>query len=130
MWTKKAILVTSTAIMLIIFGLIFRNLPLVIICAAMLSYIFVSMMANRLSIIEPFRQLSNEKIFEDGTIKTELRLTNKGGKTGFLEVRDKLPTEFDLVRGSNYTYLNLPPHGKSRIRYSVKCPIKVCKSFP
>lgn len=124
MWTKKAIVVVSAAIMLTIFGLIFRNLPLIMVSAALLCYTTISIIANRLSMIEPRRQLSNEKIFEDGTVKTELRLDNKGGKTGFLEVRDKLPAEFDLVRGSNYTYLNLPPHGKSRMRYTIKCPIK------
>ena len=101
-------------ILLVIFGLIFRNLPLIVVSAALLCYSTVSVLANRLSIIEPRRELSNEKIFEDGTVKAELRLNNKGGKTGFLEVRDRLPTEFDLVRGSNYTYLNLPPRGRSR----------------
>jgi uncharacterized protein (DUF58 family) len=84
----------------------------------------VSIFANKRSNVEPSRDLSSEKIFEDGTVKAELRITNKGFKTGFLEVRDTVPQEMELKRGSNYTYLNLKPRASTYLRYTVKCPIK------
>lgn len=124
MWTKKAVLILSCAILLILIGAIFRNLALLAVSIVLLTYSFISLVANRSSQLYPNRQISNEKIFEDGSIKTELRLLNQGGKTGFLEVRDKLPTEMDVIRGSNYTYLNLNPGQEARIRYTMKCPIK------
>jgi uncharacterized protein (DUF58 family) len=124
MWTKKAVLFLSCAILLILIGAIFRNLALLAVSIVLLTYSFISLVANRSSQLYPNRQISNEKIFEDGSIKTELRLLNQGGKTGFLEVRDKLPTEMDVIRGSNYTYLNLNPGQEARIRYTMKCPIK------
>lgn len=124
MWTKKGVLILSAAILLILFGAIFRNLPLLGVSIILLSYTFVSVLANRASQLYPNRQISNEKIFEDGSIKAELRLLNQGGKTGFLEVRDKLPREMDVIRGSNYTFLNLNPNEEARIRYTLKCPVK------
>jgi uncharacterized protein (DUF58 family) len=124
MWTKKGVLILSAAILLILFGAIFRNLPLLGVSIILLSYTFVSVLANRASQLYPNRQISNEKIFEDGSIKAELRLLNQGGKTGFLEVRDRLPREMDVIRGSNYTFLNLNPNEEARIRYTLKCPVK------
>ncbi len=124
MWTKKGILVLSAAILLILFGAIFRNLSLLAISIVLLSYSFISLLANRSSQLYPNRQISNEKIFEDGSVKAELRLLNQGGKTGFLEVRDRMPKEMDIIRGSNYTFLNLNPNQEANIRYTIKCPIK------
>jgi uncharacterized protein (DUF58 family) len=124
MWTKKGVLILSAAVLLIIVGAIFRNLSLLAISIVLLTYSFVSVISNRTSQLYPNRQISNEKIFEDGSVKAELRLLNQGGKTGFLEVRDRLPREMDVIRGSNYTFLNLNPAQEARIRYTVKCPIK------
>jgi uncharacterized protein (DUF58 family) len=124
MWTKKGILVLSAAVLLILFGAIFRNLPILGVSIVLLSYVFISVCTNRTSQLYPNRQISNEKIFEDGSVKVELRLLNQGSKTGFLEVRDKMPREMDVIRGSNYTFLNLNSAQEARIRYTVKCPIK------
>jgi uncharacterized protein (DUF58 family) len=124
MWTKKGVLILSAAVLLILFGAMFRNIPLLGVSIVLLSYTVVSVLSNRTSQLYPSRQTSNEKIFEDGSVKVELRLLNQGGKTGFLEVRDKLPREMDTIRGSNYTFLNLNPAQDARIRYTVKCPIK------
>jgi uncharacterized protein (DUF58 family) len=124
MWTKKGVLVLSAAVLLILFGAMFRNISLLAISVVLLSYSFISVISNRAVQLYPNRQISNEKIFEDGSVKSELRLLNQGGKTGFLEVRDRLPIEMDVIRGSNYTFLNLNPGQEARIRYTVKCPIK------
>ena len=124
MWTKKAVAVVVGAIGLTVFGLIVRNLPLMAVSTFFLTYAIISMFVNRQSRILPERFMSNEKIFEDGTVKMELRLLNRGGKTGFLEVRDTLPEAFELKAGSNYTFLNLKPKGITKLAYTVKTPIK------
>ena len=126
MWTKKGAMILSGAVLLIIFGAIFRNLTLLAISIVFLSYTFISVISNRVSQLYPNRQTSNEKIFEDGSVKIELRLLNQGGKTGFLEVRDKLPVEMDMIRGSNYTFLNLNPNQEAKIPHRISPP----KRFP
>ncbi len=124
MWTKKGVLILSAAVLLILAGAMFRNISLLAVSVVLLSYTFISVISNRAVQLYPNRQISNEKIFEDGSVKAELQLLNQGGKTGFLEVRDKLPIEMDVIRGSNYTFLNLNPAQEARIRYTLKCPIK------
>jgi uncharacterized protein (DUF58 family) len=124
MWTKKAVAIVVGAMALTIFGLIVRSLPLMAVSTFFFTYAIISLFVNRQSRIQPERYLSNEKIFEDGTVKMELRLLNKGGKTGFLEVRDTLPDVFELKTGSNYTFLNLKPQGITKLAFTVKAPIK------
>ena len=124
MWTKKAASIVSMAVIAILLGLATRNLLLVMISIVAFVYTTVSMFANTSTRLTADREMSNEKIFEDGTVKVELRILNQGGKTGFLEVRDKLPKTLQLKEGTNYTYLNLNPKGATRLKYQIKCPLK------
>lgn len=114
----------SLGIILVLLGLIFKNLLLMTLATSIFIYLVVGLFTNRISQIKPERQLSHEKIFEDGTVKAEIRLMNEGGKTGFLEVRDRLPRQIQLKSGSNYTYLNLKPKAITKLRYTVKLPLK------
>ena len=115
MWTKKAASIVSMSIIATLLGLATRNLLLVMIAIAGLVYTTVSVFANTSTRLTADREMSQEKIFEDGTVKVELRILNQGGKTGFLEVRDKLPRTIQLKEGTNYTYLNLNPKGATRL---------------
>jgi len=124
MWTKKAAVIVASAIMLAFMGMVFRNVVLMALSTMFLVYTIISLFANRQCDVIPERQLSNEKIFEDGSVKAELRIINRGAKTGFLEVRDKLPNQIDLRKGSNYTFLNMRQRGETKIRYTMKCPLK------
>ncbi|MCD6383704.1 MAG: DUF58 domain-containing protein [Thermoplasmata archaeon] len=125
MWTKKAVLVVSLAILSILLGLALRNPLLLSMSAALLAYVSISVFANTAARLAAERKLSHEKIFEDGTAKAELLIVNRGGKTGFLEVRDKLPRQVQIKEGTNYTYLNLNPKGgATRLKYTMKFPLK------
>jgi uncharacterized protein (DUF58 family) len=124
MWTKKAASIVSMSVILAFLGLATRNLLLVMLAIAGLVYTTVSVFANTSTRLTADREMSQEKIFEDGTVKVELRILNQGGKTGFLEVRDKLPRTIQLKEGTNYTYLNLNPKGATRLKYTIKCPLK------
>ena len=182
MWTKKAVLLLCTGIGLVLLGLIFRNLLLLGISIVLFVYLGMSIFINLNMTVRPYRQMSNERIFEDGMIKTELQLVRPksfqliapvvgGGivglvlslplafwlwgyeslgagamvvalvaifagivigtaigyfssKGGIVEVRDTLPKQVELRRGSNYTYLDLKPKGKTRLRYAIRCPLK------
>jgi uncharacterized protein (DUF58 family) len=127
MWTKKAALILSLGIGLIVISLIQlfgNNLAVMTLGIFIITYTFISVFSNRQSKLEPQRKLSNEKIFEDGTVNSEVRIKNKGGATGFVEACDKLPQSMDVVQGGNYTYLTLKARGEGRISYTVKVPIK------
>ena len=182
MWTKKAVLLLCTGIGLVLLGLVFRNLILLGISIVLFVYLGVGIFINLNMMVRPHRQMSNERIFEDGMIKTELQLIRPksfqvitpvvGGaviglllslplafwlwgfeslgsaaiivallamfsgllvgaligyfssKGGIVEVRDTLPRQVELRRGSNYTYLDLKPKGKTRLRYAIRCPLK------
>ncbi|MDP6155139.1 MAG: DUF58 domain-containing protein [Candidatus Thermoplasmatota archaeon] len=182
MWTKKAVLLLCTGVGLVLLGLIFRNLLLLGISIVLFVYLGISIFINLNMMVRPNRQMSNERIFEDGMIKTELQLIRPksfqiiapvigGGvvglvlslplgfwlwgfqslgngagflalsalmigavtgaligyfssKGGIVEVRDTLPKQVELRRGSNYTYLDLKPKGKTRLRYAIRCPLK------
>lgn len=175
-------LLLCTGIGLVMLGLVFRNLILMGISIALFVYLGVSIFINLNMMVRPFRQMSNERIFEDGMIKVELQLTRPksfqvitpviGGavvglllalplsfwlwgfkslgnasiivalftlfvglvmgaligyfssKGGIVEVRDTLPKQVELRRGSNYTFLDLKPKGKTRLRYAIRCPLK------
>jgi len=129
MWTKKAVMVLGMGVIVLFVGLIFRNLPLLVISIASFAYLAISLFANLHTKIDPERFISNEKIFENGTIKAELLLQNKSLKSGFMEVRDKISSNLDIKRGTNYTMLSLKPNESTRLRYSVKAPIKGVYSF-
>jgi len=124
MWTKKASAIVSMAILLTILALATRNLLAMILALTAFVYTIVSMFANTTTRLTADREMSQEKIFEDGSLKVELRILNQGGKTGFLEVRDKLPKTLQLKEGTNYTYLNLNPKGATRLKYTLKAPLK------
>jgi uncharacterized protein (DUF58 family) len=127
MWTKKATFIMSLGIGLIVISLIQifgNNLALMSAGIFIIAYSIVSLFSNRQTKLEPQRKLSNEKIFEDGTVNAEVRIKNRGGATGFVEACDKLPPSMDVVKGGNYSYLNLKARSEGRISYTVKAPIK------
>lgn len=124
MWTKKATAIVSLAVILTLMGLATRNLLVMLLALTAIVFTIVSLFANTSTRLTADREMSQEKIFEDGSLKVELRILNQGGKTGFLEVRDKLPRTIQLKDGTNYTYLNLNPKGATRMKYTVKCPLK------
>jgi uncharacterized protein (DUF58 family) len=69
------------------------------------------------------RNISQEKIFEGGEVKVVMELTNRGRKTGFLEIRDTLPRQCKLKSGSNYNFLSLKCGEKIVLKYKIECPL-------
>jgi uncharacterized protein (DUF58 family) len=59
----------------------------------------------------------------------DLSLVNKGGRTGFLEIRDKLPKQIQIEEGTNYLIIDLRPNESLRMRYRVKAPIRGIYEF-
>lgn len=121
----KSVMVVSGAVAIIFAALIFRSFQLLTVSIMIMSAASISVFLTKQSTLLPKRRLSNEKIFEDGSATVELTLTNEGSlRTGLLEVRDKIPEELELTKGSNYTYLNLKKDESTKIKYTVKGHVK------
>jgi uncharacterized protein (DUF58 family) len=89
----------------------------------------VTQFFSRLGKIASLREMSSEKIIEDGIVTVDLSLVNKGGRTGFLEIRDKLPKQIQIEEGTNYLIIDLRPNESLRMRYRVKAPIRGIYEF-
>lgn len=123
MWTKKSILLVGTAILLALTSITLNNLQLLTVACLILSLLIVNIFSSRRIDITARRQLSNEKIFEEGEIEVRLEVLNKGKKTGFLELRDTVPKQLMMKDGSNYNFISMQKDEKMLLKYSVKCPL-------
>ncbi|MEW5760954.1 MAG: DUF58 domain-containing protein [Candidatus Thermoplasmatota archaeon] len=124
MWTKKGVVVLCGGIAILFTALLVRSMQLVMTSIAIFSYLLFSVFATRLSRVIPVRKVSSEKIFEDGEITAELELINRGSRTGFLEVRDKIPRQVDLKEGSNYIIVDLAGGETTTMRYRFVAPLR------
>ncbi len=129
MWTKKGWLYLSMGVILTFVGLVFRSTALLVLSTLLLATVLVTQFFSRLGKIASMRELSSEKIFEDGIVTVDLSLVNKGGRTGFLEIRDKLPKQIQIEEGTNYLIIDLRPNESLRMRYRVKAPIRGIYEF-
>jgi uncharacterized protein (DUF58 family) len=129
MWTKKGWLYLSMGVVLTFVGLVFRSTALLVLSVMLLATVLVTQFFSRLGKIASMREMSSEKIFEDGIVTVDLSLVNKGGRTGFLEIRDKLPKQIQIEEGTNYLIIDLRPNESLRMRYRVKAPIRGIYEF-
>jgi len=125
MWTKKSVLVLGLGASLTFLGLVFRSLALMMTSIILLSYLLISVFLVRVSRVVPARKISSEKLFEDGDISVQLSLHNKSlTRTGFLEVRDKMPKQIDVKEGSNYLILDMRGGERTTINYRLVAPLR------
>lgn len=69
------------------------------------------------------RTLSSERVFENGEIDVTLNIQCRTRDTGLIELRDTVPEQTNIVRGSNYVYLNMTANTQASIRYTIQCPL-------
>lgn len=124
MWTKKSITVLAGGVVIAFIALIARSVQLILVSIFLFSYLLASLFTVRLPRVIPHRRISSEKTFEGGDITAELDIINKGGRTGFLEVRDKLPQQLDIKEGSNYLIVDLKNNEATTIRYRFESPLR------
>lgn len=139
MWSRKGVILISAGIFLLMFASVLKNYQLIMCGAAVFSFVTVSAFTTRHLIITPLREypkragrkksdmsitrkLSAERVFEDGEIDVELIIVNKKG-SGIIEIRDKIPKEVRIKKGSNHVMLNLIPNSEVSVKYTVECPL-------
>jgi uncharacterized protein (DUF58 family) len=124
MWTRKGWFYLAMAIVAGLLGLATRSVFLLALTAFLLSALSVLVFFTRLHKVVSSREISSEKIFEDGEVEIKLNLINKGGRTGYLELRDKLPRQLEITKGTNYLIVDLKAEESLALSYSVKAPVR------
>ncbi|MFW6047945.1 MAG: DUF58 domain-containing protein [Candidatus Natronoplasma sp.] len=67
------------------------------------------------------RKSEKMSLYENDEIWIELSIKNEGKPLNYLEVFDSLPSEIDIVEGSNHHILRLDENEKKTIRYKIHC---------
>jgi uncharacterized protein (DUF58 family) len=124
MWTRKGWFYLALAIVCGLLGLATRSVFLLATTAFLLTALSVLVFFTRLHKVVSAREISSEKIFEDGEVDIKLYLVNKGRRTGFLELRDKLPKQLDITKGTNYLIVDLKANQSLEMAYTVRAPIR------
>ncbi len=124
MWTRKGWFYLALAIVSGLLGLASRSVFLLAVCAFLLTALTVLVFFTRLHKVVSARDISSEKIFEDGEVEVKLNIVNKGRRTGFLEIRDALPKQLEITKGTNYLIVDLKADESLALAYTVKAPIR------
>ena len=137
MWTRKSALVLAAGITAYLLSLMMNDTLLAGLGTALISYLILVSFTRRslellpmeemspesrvLGVVRVEREISSDRIFEDGEIEVTLRIETTGG-AGLVEVWDHLPDRVQIVHGDNHAIINLS-EGHNIIRYTLECPI-------
>ncbi len=118
--------IVAGCIGLLIFGLFIVDWLILIFVVPLLVLLFAGVLSfyGEEIKIEVVRSLSSVKIFEYDTVEVTLKLKNLGESIKFLEVYDSLPSKVKVVKGSNYSVLDLEKNEEIEIKYGISCPIR------
>ncbi|MDI6855195.1 MAG: DUF58 domain-containing protein [Candidatus Thermoplasmatota archaeon] len=120
MWTEKSILICVLGILLIFLALILKNFSLATFAVFIFSMLVVGAFTIRKPNLKVTRELSTEKLFEEGSAEITLYIKGKGT----VELKDELPKVFALREGNNCATSILEPAKSYVFKYSVECPLR------
>nr|AIE99359.1 hypothetical conserved protein (some members containing a von Willebrand factor type A (vWA) domain) [uncultured marine group II/III euryarchaeote KM3_109_G01] len=125
MWTRKAALMMTSGISLVLVGMMISNFQLMIVGLAFIAFLAVNSWVSGHGDLEITRTLSADNLYKGDDLYIELSITNNSGRrTQQLEVFDNVPHEMKLRSGLNYMRVNLGPGETTRIRYVLRCPLR------
>ena len=125
MWTRKAAILLTSGISLILVGMMISNFQLMIIGLSFISFIAINGWVEGHSDLEINREVSAVNVYTGDDINVILKIKNKSyRRTQQLEVFDNVPHEMKMRKGVNLMRLNLGPGQTTTIRYTVRCPLR------
>ena len=125
MWTRKAAILLTSGISLILVGMMISNFQLMIIGLSFISFIAINGWVEGHSDLEINREVSAINVYKGDDINVILKIKNKSyRRTQQLEVFDNVPHEMKMRKGVNLMRLNLGPGQTTTIRYTVRCPLR------
>ena len=125
MWTRKAAIILTSGISLILIGMMISNFQLMIIGLTFVSFLAINGWVEGHSDLEINREVSAVNVYKGDDINVILTITNKSyRRTQQLEVFDNVPHEMKMRKGTNLMRMNLGPGQSATIRYTVRCPLR------
>ena len=125
MWTRKAAILFTSGISLILVGMMISNFQLMIIGLTFISFIAINGWVEGHSDLEITREVSAVNVYKGDDINVVLTIRNKSyRRTQQLEVFDNVPHEMKMRKGVNLMRMNLGPGQTTTIRYTVRCPLR------
>ena len=125
MWTRKAAILLTSGISLILIGMMISNFQLMIVGLTFVSFLAINGWVEGHSDLEIKREVSAVNVYKGDDINVVLTITNKSyRRTQQLEVFDNVPHEMKMRKGINLMRMNLGPGQTATIRYTVRCPLR------
>ena len=125
MWTRKAAIILTSGISLILIGMMISNFQLMIIGLTFVSFLAINGWVEGHSDLEINREVSAVNVYKGDDINVILTITNKSyRRTQQLEVFDNVPHEMKMRKGINLMRMNLGPGQSATIRYTVRCLLR------
>ena len=117
MWTRKAALLLTSGISLVLIGMMIANFQLMILGLLFIAFLAINSWVVGHGQLEVVRTLSADNLYKGDDLYVELAITNSSfRRTQQLEVFDNVPHEMKLRSGLNYMRVNLGPGETTRIR--------------
>ena len=125
MWTRKAAILLTSGISLILIGMMISNFQLMIVGLTFISFLAINGWVEGHSDSEIKREVSAVNVYKGDDINVVLTITNQSyRRTQQLEVFDNVPHEMKMRKGINLMRMNLGPGQTTTIRYTVRCPLR------
>lgn len=125
MWTRKAAILLTSGISLILIGMMISNFQLMIVGLTFISFLAINGWVEGHSDLAIKRDVSAVNVYKGDDINVVLTVTNKSyRRTQQLEVFDNVPHEMKMRKGINLMRMNLGPGQTATIRYTVRCPLR------
>ena len=125
MWTRKAAILLTSGISLILIGMMISNFQLMIVGLTFISFLAINGWVEGHSDLVIKRDVSAVNVYKGDDINVVLTVTNKSyRRTQQLEVFDNVPHEMKMRKGINLMRMNLGPGQTATIRYTVRCPLR------
>jgi len=130
MWTRKAALMLTSGISLILIGMMISNFQLMIAGLTFISFLAINGWVSGHSDLEITRTINGTEttmanVYKGDDVIVELTISNNSyRRTQQLEVFDNVPHEMKMRQGINQMRMNLGPGQSARIKYMVRCPLR------
>ena len=130
MWTRKAALMLTSGISLILIGMMISNFQLMIAGLTFISFLAINGWVSGHSDLEITRTINGTEttmanVYKGDDVIVELTISNNSyRRTQQLEVFDNVPHEMKMRQGINQMRMNLGPGQSTRIKYRVRCPLR------
>jgi len=130
MWTRKASLMLTSGVSLILIGMMISNFQLMIVGLTFISFLAINGWVYGHSELEITRTINDTEtpmvnVYKGDDVTVELTISNNSyRRTQQLEVYDNVPHEMKMRQGINQMRMNLGPGQSARIRYKIRCPLR------